>query len=93
LKLLPRIQAGNALPKSWLWIGIIEYPAILPEATRRQCYEAILLVIRLPSFGYHYVIDKDREVWCQLVLRWHGWYGFRMEWVEDTRLHGVGING
>lgn len=97
LKLLPRIQSGvtvvYSLPKSWLWLGIIEYPHSSPEAIRRQCYEATMLVIRLPSWGYHHVIHMDREVWCQLVLRWHGWYGFRLDWIEDTSLRGVGLNG
>lgn len=87
--LLPRVKEWQC-PDRWAWFGVIEYPEWHQEARRRQCTEAYLFMLKLPSYGYHYVAECDREEWCQLVIFWHGWHGFRAQWRRDTKLQATG---
>jgi hypothetical protein len=90
--LLPRVKVGE-IPDKWIWFGVVKYPEWREEVQQRQCDEAYLFMLKLPSYGYHCPIEWDRKEWCQLVIFWHGWYGFKAQWMRDTKLGEVGING
>lgn len=55
------------------WIGLVKVRECSGEVY--ECYW-----LKLPSYGYHWDFMRRRDVWCQLVLFWHGRDGLNIQW-------------
>jgi hypothetical protein len=59
------------------------------EADDGNTYQGFLL--KLPSWGYGYSINRDARLWGQRMLRWHGRDGFSIGWYFPIEVSSISV--